>query len=81
MHSKETKPRIQAKMTVKCAMDFDVQKLSLAHPCDHFDTYLTCRAQNGRKLQHVEISTILPTPKIRKFWFGHTVRFVQFISA
>ena len=54
-------------------------KLSLAAPCNHFDTYLTCRAQSGRKLKHVEVSTILPTPKVRNFRFGPTVRSVQLI--
>ena len=77
----KTKLRIQTKMTANVSHGRCHSKLRLAHICAQFDTYLPCRAQSGRKLQHVEVSTILPTPKVRNFRFGPTVWYVQFGSA
>ena len=41
----------QAKMTAKCPMDLDDQKLSRVHVYDHFDPYMAHFARGHKKLQ------------------------------
>ena len=60
-------------MAAKCHMDLDAQKLSLAYPRGHFDTFLTCGAQSDQKLQHVEIWSKIHTSRIESFRLGSII--------
>ena len=54
----ENETRTPTKMTAKCPMDLDVEKLSRV-PCDHFDPYMTYFAQSHKKLQHISFLLVI----------------------
>ena len=69
------------KMTAKCPMSLDIEKLSRVYSCDHFDHYLAYIAPSHEKLQQCQFWTNLHTSKITSFRFGPAVRCIYNRSA
>ena len=68
------KSDIQAKLTAKCPMDKNIDKLSWTHPCGCLDTYSTHMAPYGQGLERLEVLHFWHTLESENLRFGSTVR-------
>ena len=75
------KIRHHAKMTTKCPIGPSKYDSSLAHPCVHFETYITSATQSSKMLEQVQFSTPSHPSKPSNLQFGPTVRLLHNISA